>query len=298
MRPCSGWRPSSSRRRIGRRDWRRMREPRSAWSTSFVGFQASSCGLKRCTIRLERCRRSVRSRWPPRTCSRTPPIYSRHHETAPLNSARRLGGCMRALGDLERSTIALLPVPATGGSNGDQHAQEVVSSLDPSFRARELTFVVTQIAINTDFAAAAARRSWIERLLGRQPEGLQGPLTSAQQRAVAHLARQSLWLRNSLRGAVALGLAVLVADLSGVQHGFWVAFGTLSVLRSNALSTGQNLAPCPRRNRRRVSGRGASSCTWSGRIPPCCGYCFRSRSCSPAWRRRRSRSRPDRPRSR
>jgi uncharacterized membrane protein YccC len=31
-----------------------------------------------------------------------------------------------------------------------------------------------------------------------------------------------------------------VADLSGVQHSFWVVFGTLAVLRSNALSTGQN----------------------------------------------------------
>jgi hypothetical protein len=35
-------------------------------------------------------------------------------------------------------------------------------------------------------------------------------------------------------------LAVLVADLSTVQHGFWVVFGTLSVLRTNALSTGQS----------------------------------------------------------
>jgi hypothetical protein len=40
---------------------------------------------------------------------------------------------------------------------------------------------------------------------------------------------------------VALGLAVLVAELTGVQHAFWVVFGTLSVLRSNALSTGQNV---------------------------------------------------------
>jgi uncharacterized membrane protein YccC len=30
---------------------------------------------------------------------------------------------------------------------------------------------------------------------------------------------------------------VLVADLSGVQHGFWVVLGTLSVLRTNAAST-------------------------------------------------------------
>jgi hypothetical protein len=33
----------------------------------------------------------------------------------------------------------------------------------------------------------------------------------------------------------------LVADLTGVQHSFWVVFGTLSVLRSNALNTGQNV---------------------------------------------------------
>jgi uncharacterized membrane protein YccC len=146
-----------------------------------------------------------------------------------------------ALTDLERATVTLLPVDASAPSDGERPAEEVVSSLDPSFRAQELSFVVAQIATNTDFAAAAARRTWIERLLGRQPEGLAGPLTSAQQRAGAHLARNSLALQSSLRGAVALGLAVLVADLSGVQHGFWVAFGTLSVLRSNALSTGQNL---------------------------------------------------------
>jgi uncharacterized membrane protein YccC len=36
-----------------------------------------------------------------------------------------------------------------------------------------------------------------------------------------------------------LGVAVLVADVSGVQHSFWIVLGTLSVLRSNALTTGQ-----------------------------------------------------------
>jgi hypothetical protein len=43
-----------------------------------------------------------------------------------------------------------------------------------------------------------------------------------------------------VRGAIGLGLAVLVANLTGVQHSFWVVLGTLSVLRSNALNTGQN----------------------------------------------------------
>jgi uncharacterized membrane protein YccC len=47
-----------------------------------------------------------------------------------------------------------------------------------------------------------------------------------------------VWLRNSLRGAAALALAVAVARVTGVSHAFWVALGTLSVLRSNALGTG------------------------------------------------------------
>ena len=47
-----------------------------------------------------------------------------------------------------------------------QRARAVVSALDPSFRAQELSWVVSQVALNTDFAAAADRRSWLERLLG------------------------------------------------------------------------------------------------------------------------------------
>jgi uncharacterized membrane protein YccC len=49
---------------------------------------------------------------------------------------------------------------------------------------------------------------------------------------------RSVWFINSVRGAVALAAAVTVADLSSVQHGFWVVLGALSVLRTNAASTG------------------------------------------------------------
>jgi len=155
--------------------------------------------------------------------------------------ARTVGRMHSALEDLETATVTVLPARAEASVAGERSAHNVVSSLDPSFRAQELSFVVAQIATNTEYATAASRRSWIDRLLGRQPRGLPGPLSAAWERAGSHFARQSLWLRNSLRGAAALGLAVLVADVSSVQHGFWVAFGTLSVLRSNALSTGQNI---------------------------------------------------------
>jgi uncharacterized membrane protein YccC len=117
---------------------------------------------------------------------------------------------------------------------------EFITSLDPSFRAQELGFAVASIGSNIDLAAAAERRTWLERLLGRQPKGLSGALSAAQQRAAAHVDRNSVWLHNSVRGAVGLGLAVLIANRTGVQHSFWVVLGTLSVLRSNALSTGQN----------------------------------------------------------
>jgi uncharacterized membrane protein YccC len=53
-----------------------------------------------------------------------------------------------------------------------------------------------------------------------------------------HASVRSVWFLNSLRAAVALAAAVAVADVSGVQHGFWVVLGTLSVLRTNASATG------------------------------------------------------------
>src|SRR5262249_54738079 len=116
-----------------------------------------------------------------------------------------------------------------------------VAALARGFRAKELGFAVAQIGGNIDAAAAADRRSWPERLLGRTPPGLPGVVTAARQRAASHLEPHSVWLRNSLRGAVGLALAVLVASETGVQHSFWVILGTLSVLRSNALNTGQTV---------------------------------------------------------
>jgi uncharacterized membrane protein YccC len=163
-----------------------------------------------------------------------------------LDAPRRSPDALRAaveelrdrLGELERGAALRLPSP-----DGDAHApaREAVSALDPSFRAQEIGFMVLQIAANVEFAAAAERRSWLDQLLGRRPAGLPGPLSAAQERAGSHAGRSSLWLQNSVRGAVGLGLAVLVADLTGVQHAFWVVLGTLSVLRSSALGTGQNV---------------------------------------------------------
>jgi uncharacterized membrane protein YccC len=153
----------------------------------------------------------------------------------PLRAA--IEALQRALAAMEAEATTRVPVtPAAEGP------RELVSALDPSFRAQELSFAVTQVAQNIDVTVAAERRSWWQRFMGRQPAGVAGPLAAAHERAIAHFEPHSVWLHNSVRGAVALGLAVLVANETGVQHSFWVIFGTLSVLRSNALNTGQFIA--------------------------------------------------------
>jgi uncharacterized membrane protein YccC len=126
--------------------------------------------------------------------------------------------------------------PAAGG----EPVSEFITSLDPAFRAEELSYAVSLIARTAGLTAAAERRSWRDRWLGRQPAGVPGTLSAARERITSYLEPHSVWLHNSLRGAAALGLAVLVARLTGVQHSFWVVLGALSVLRSNALNTGQD----------------------------------------------------------
>jgi uncharacterized membrane protein YccC len=149
---------------------------------------------------------------------------------------QRLGEARDAM---ERTTMSAVsghgrpesPVPGTA---------DYVNALEPSFRAQELTFAVSAIAANIQLTVAARQRTWWQQLLGRQPAGASSALASAQERAGAYAQRHSVWLHNSVRGAIALALAVVVANLIDVQHSFWVVLGTLAVLRSSALSTGQN----------------------------------------------------------
>jgi len=54
------------------------------------------------------------------------------------------------------------------------------------------------------------------------------------------LAPPSIWLRNSLRTALAMALAVVVASSLAVPNAFWVVLGTLSALRSNIYATGRS----------------------------------------------------------
>lgn len=55
--------------------------------------------------------------------------------------------------------------------------------------------------------------------------------------ARANLDPDGVVFRNSVRGAVAMGLGVIVAKLAPIDHGFWIVLGVLTVLRSSVTST-------------------------------------------------------------
>jgi uncharacterized membrane protein YccC len=130
-------------------------------------------------------------------------------------------------------------------AGGDDDSTEAAAR--HAFHAQAISIAVRALVADTLIATrradpetiAARRRGWF----GAPPEG-----TEAERRAAAlhgavgvlirHASIRSVWFQNGLRGSLALAAAVAVADVSGVQHGFWVVLGTLSVLRTNASSTG------------------------------------------------------------
>ena len=159
-------------------------------------------------------------------------------KVAPDQLATAAEALRNAVAALEEGAVARLP--SAYGTVGEPGTAGFLGSLNVSFRAQEIAFGVLLIAQNVEIARAADQRRWMDRLLGREPRSLTGPLVSAAERAAAHLEPHSVWLHNSIRGAAALAIAVAVANVTGVQHAFWVVLGALSVLRSNALNTGHN----------------------------------------------------------
>jgi hypothetical protein len=113
-----------------------------------------------------------------------------------------------------------------------------------SFHAHTVAVAVLSIGADALVASRKAdpewmtteRRRWyLGSRVGARAVRRVSRLASAARRSASV---RSVWFVNSVRGSVALAIAVAVADLSSVQHGFWVVLGTLSVLRTNAASTG------------------------------------------------------------
>jgi uncharacterized membrane protein YccC len=113
-----------------------------------------------------------------------------------------------------------------------------------SFHANTIAGAVLALGADALVASRLADPEWMATLRRRwYPGATAASRASHRVSRVAAVALRdaslrSVWFVNSVRGAIALAVAVAVADLSSVQHGFWVVLGALSVLRTNAASTG------------------------------------------------------------
>jgi len=146
---------------------------------------------------------------------------------------------------LRRRALGALPMSAPSPGTGGAEAAASVTATGDYGAAQSWGRVahVTELVGATVAAIGAAdARSALAKLTGRHPDPqTMGAVSAAQTIAAAHLTRHSVWLHNSLRGAAGLATAVLVAEAISPQHRFWVVLGALSVLRSNALSTGSTV---------------------------------------------------------
>ncbi|MGZ6897206.1 MAG: FUSC family protein [Acidimicrobiia bacterium] len=141
-----------------------------------------------------------------------------------------------AIDEDRRRAFARLEQIATAGES----AEALVDRIDGGFVARAAVFHTEILAAHVSF------------LLGG-PDPISDPAADATAGTVgaggvrrwrqffgAYVNPTSVWFRDALRAAIALAIAVGLAQELALEHGFWVALGTLSVLRGTALATGQD----------------------------------------------------------
>ncbi|MFJ3762657.1 FUSC family protein [Streptomyces sp. NPDC090080] len=157
---------------------------------------------------------------------------SRRVDTAWLHASRLQG----ALHDLEQQTLTILPTSRIGEEDDDRRIFRV---LEGAYRAQTVGFLALQIIDHAQETVVVELRQRVHAIAESGIAALRKPLTAARTRASTHTSLQSIWLRNSIRGAVGLSAAVVVTRLVGVQQSFWVVLGTFTVLGSSAFSTGQ-----------------------------------------------------------
>jgi uncharacterized membrane protein YccC len=155
---------------------------------------------------------------------------------AALRAASRVGAVADASGAVSDTGRAVVDTGGALAAPGDVTAGEFDR---PLYAAHELGYAVSLTGRTAAAIGAADSRGWFARVMGRAPTaGVLGEAEAAERIAASHLHWGSVWLQNSIRGAAGLAFAVLLARVSGQQEGFWIVLGALSVLRSNALTTG------------------------------------------------------------
>ena len=146
---------------------------------------------------------------------------------------------------LDRATDAA--ARALADRIGDLPSAEspALDAAQPSFRMREISFSVRAIGVSA-LRAGGVTSTELDPEAGDHQSSRAGRAAARGRSTaeatgwllLAHVGPGSAVFRNSVRGAAALSVSVLVIQFASVQHAFWVVLATLSVLRSNALGTG------------------------------------------------------------
>jgi uncharacterized membrane protein YccC len=117
---------------------------------------------------------------------------------------------------------------------------EVLDGLDVDHTLRVVSYLTLALGTNAVIAAGHQPDEAVSLpLTAPRLEGVRGTAIRVVRTVRTHLEPTSTVMQNSLRVAVGLALAVLVARMLGLSHAFWVVLGTLQVLRSTALGTGR-----------------------------------------------------------
>src|SRR6202171_755902 len=147
---------------------------------------------------------------------------------------------LRAVDEARDPHRAALDLWAAEQLRAGRPVDEVLDGLDVDHTLRVVGYLTLALGTNAVIAA------------GRQPdEAVSLPVTAPRLEGVSgiairvgrtirtHFEPTSTVMQNSLRVAVGLAIAVLLARALGLSHAFWVVLGTLQVLRSTALGTGR-----------------------------------------------------------
>jgi uncharacterized membrane protein YccC len=164
-------------------------------------------------------------------------------QTGDLLAGRDGATALPDVGELERRREASLACQRSADPGDDSVEVTARRAIHAQIISMAVCAMVGDALIATRRAGhetiAARRRGWYgARAQGTTPERRSAALSGAIRVMARHATPRSVWFQNSLRGSLALAAAVLVTDETGVQHGVWVMLGTLSVLRTNAASTG------------------------------------------------------------
>jgi uncharacterized membrane protein YccC len=157
----------------------------------------------------------------------------------PVPDPLELEACVREFRDTSKQWLS-------GALAAPGHDRALQNRVGRSFMLNELGTAIVAAEVQTRLALGVETPSEGRIVLPIVVSSLSGsPRHDVKKwirRARGNLTLDSVHLRNSLRLAVGLSIARFLVGVLGLQHGFWVMFATLTVLKTTVNQTGATAA--------------------------------------------------------